>query len=79
MRVDIVEVPDMCKYCRKIMKEPDYPKTLELYRGEMLCLIVDVEKAAKLKLDQDTLRYSKYDEKEVQRLEGLKKRTGSSH
>lgn len=49
-------------YCRKIMKK-DYPKTLEIYRGEMLCLTVDVEKAAKLKLVENNTRgpvYEKY-------------------
>ena len=62
MKVDIRKVPNVCKYCRKLMKQPDYPKTLELYRDEMLCLTVDVEGAAKLKLDENTLRYSKFDE-----------------
>ena len=66
MKVDIREVPNVCRYCRKIMKQPDYPKTLELYRDEMLCLTVDVEKASKLKLDENSLKYEKFDEeKEV--------------
>jgi hypothetical protein len=38
------------KYCRKIMKEDNYPKTLEIYRGEMLCLTVDVEGMSGLRL-----------------------------
>lgn len=42
------------------MKQPDYPKTLELYRGEMLCLTVDVEAASKLQLDETSLYYRKY-------------------
>lgn len=32
------------------MKQPDYPKTLELYRDGMLCLTVDVEEASKLRI-----------------------------
>lgn len=60
MKVDIRKVPNVCSYCRKIMKRPDYPKTLELYRDEMLCLTVDVEKASKLEIDHTTLRYRKY-------------------
>lgn len=50
MRLEITEIPDICRYCRKIMKQPDYPKTLELYRGDMLCMTVDVEGASKLVL-----------------------------
>lgn len=50
-------------YCRKIMKEKDYPKTLEVYRGEMLCLDVNVEKASKLRFvenEKEGPMYKKY-------------------
>lgn len=74
MKVQIEEVPDVCKYCRQLVKQENYPKTLELYRGEMLCLTADVEKMAKLRLDQNSLRYVPYDEEQARlRLEGLRK------
>jgi hypothetical protein len=57
MRVNIEEVPNACKYCRKLMKQQNYPKTLELYRGDMHCLTVDVEKASKLEISENTLQY----------------------
>lgn len=66
------------RYCRKIMKE-DYPETLEIYRGDMLCLTVDVDKASQLTLNENTLVYGKYNHKETLRLEGLKKAIGLGH
>jgi hypothetical protein len=73
MKLQIEEVNDnVCKYCRKIMKKPDYPKTLELYRGEMLCLTVDVEGASKLQLLRTEGRYRPYrpfDLEEVEKVE----------
>ena len=68
MTEDIRKVPNVCKYCRKLMKQPDYPKTLELYRDDMLCLTVDVEAMSKLRLDESTMSYKKYDEAEARRL-----------
>ena len=38
------------QYCRKIMKKEEYPLNLEIYRGDMLCLSVDVVKMSKLTL-----------------------------
>lgn len=60
------------------MKQPDYPKTLELYRDDMLCLTVDVEKASKLTLDKNTLYYKEYDEAEARRLSQLAQRPPGS-
>lgn len=81
MKLDINEVPNVCRYCRQIMKQPDYPKTLELYRGEMLCLTVDVEGASKLLLvENDKIGpiHVPYDEEKARRrLEGLRKTTTS--
>ena len=68
MKEDIRKVPNACKFCRKLMELPNPPKTLELYRDEMLCLTVDVEKASKLQIDENTLRYRKYRPVDVQRL-----------
>jgi hypothetical protein len=75
MRVEIEEVSNVCKYCRNIMKQPDYPKTLEVYRGEMLCLTVNVEKASKLRLDESSLRYEPYvNNNDLDRLKAWKNR-----
>ena len=65
MRLNIDEIPNVPRYCRKIMKHPNYPKFLELYRGDMLCLTVDVERASKLRLVENEKRgplYEKYRE-----------------
>lgn len=35
-------------YCRLLIKQGSSKKTLEVYRGEMLCLTVDVREASKL-------------------------------
>lgn len=67
------------KYCRKIMKSENFPEILEIYRREMLCLTVDVVKASKLNLDENTLLYKKYDEKEIERLKAWKKTHVSGH
>jgi hypothetical protein len=59
----ISEVPNACNYCRELMKLPEPPKTLKLYRGDMLCLTVDVEGASKLRIVEDNrigLHYKKY-------------------
>ena len=53
MRIDFKYLEDnsyasVTDYCRVLVKNKNYDKTLEVYRGEMLCLTVDVEKAAKL-------------------------------
>lgn len=61
------------------MKEEGYPETLEIYRGDMLCLTVDVDKASQLTLNENTLVYEKYNHKETLRLEGLKKTQGLGH
>ena len=54
MKIQIEKVnPNVCSYCRKLMKKEDCPKTLEVYRGGMLCLTVDVEKASRLQLVED--------------------------
>lgn len=76
MKIDFKDMKglNIPKYCRKIMKEEGYPKTLEIYRGEMLCLTADVEKCAKLTLDENTLYYKKYDESEARRLSNLSKK-----
>lgn len=52
MRVTFDELKgmDVSRYCRKIMKTKEYPETLEIYREDMLCLIVNVEKASNLRL-----------------------------
>lgn len=53
------------KYCRKLMKKEDYPKTLEIYRENMLCLTVDVTEASKLLLVENSKvgpKYVKYRE-----------------
>jgi len=42
------------------MKKTDYPKTLELYRGDMLCLTVDVEKASKMELVENNTQGPTY-------------------
>lgn len=57
MKIDFKDMNgfDAARYCRKIMKEEGYPKTLEIYRGDMLCLTVDVEKASKLKLVENDI------------------------
>lgn len=77
MKLDIKEVPNVCKYCRQIMKKPDYPKTLELYRGDMLCLTVDVEAMSKLRLvenDRSLPHYEKYYESQARSLLKMKQR-----
>lgn len=52
MKIDFEDMSgyNVPKYCRKIMKGENYPETLEIYRGEMLCLTVDVVGASKLRL-----------------------------
>lgn len=64
MRITFEDMKEMNvpKYCRKLMEE-EYPKTLEIYRGDMLCLTVDVEKASKLSLVENRKKgpvYEKY-------------------
>jgi hypothetical protein len=69
MKYDINEVPNACSFCRKLIKEnPNFPEIIYLYRGDMLCLTVDVAKAAKFRLDENTLRYIPYDAERYQRL-----------
>jgi len=46
---DIGEEYSVCDYCRDLIKTGGYPNTLEVYRGDMLCLTVDVQKASKLR------------------------------
>lgn len=51
------------RYCRKTMKTGNFPEILEIYRGEMLCLTVDVVKASKLRLienEKEGPLYKKY-------------------
>lgn len=75
MKITIEEVYiNIPKHCRKLMKTEDYPKELEIYRGEMLCLTVDVEKAAELLLvenEEDSPHYRKYYPSEIKALEKL--------
>jgi len=74
------------KYCRKIMKMDDYPKTLEIYRGDMLCLTVNVDKASRLLLvenDRVGPVYKKYvpmseEKKQRLRLKGATLRSAST-
>ena len=71
MKVDIRKVPNVCQYCRKLMKKEGYPKTLELYRDDMLCLTVDVEEAARLKIVENVrlgLYHTEYTEKDRAKL-----------
>lgn len=60
MKEDIRKVDNVCRFCRKLMKQPNYPKTLELYRDGMLCLTVDVEEASKLRLIENEKYGSTY-------------------
>lgn len=63
---DISKYRTACDYCRELIKQPEYPMTLHLYRGDMLCLVVDVEGAAKLDLlegKHDGPRHVKYKDK----------------
>lgn len=46
-------------YCRDLIKQSEFPETLEVYRGEMLCLRVDVVNAAKIMPKNG--RWVKYD------------------
>lgn len=52
MKIDFKDMEgfNVPKYCRKLMKKENYPKTLEIYRNDTLCLNVKVEGAAKLRL-----------------------------
>lgn len=65
MKIDFKDMKglNVPKYCRKIMKKQDYPKTLEIYRDDVLCLHVDVMGASKLRLvenDKEGPLYKKY-------------------
>lgn len=62
MRIDFKDMKSMNvpKYCRKLMKG-EYPKTLEIYRGNMLCLTVDVEKASKMLMIENSKEGPIYD------------------
>jgi hypothetical protein len=58
------------QYCRKLIDEENYPKTLEIYRGDMLCLTVDVEGASRLKLvenNKEGPRYEKFSDVDFRR------------
>lgn len=57
MRIDFKYLEDnkynsVTDYCRVLVKQEDYPKTLNVYRGDMLCLTVDVAKAALLDIQE---------------------------
>lgn len=72
MKIQIKEVPNVCSYCRRIMRQDGYPKMLELYRDDMLCLTVDVEKAAKLHLVENEKEgpiYKMYSNSELKGIE----------
>lgn len=44
------DYPSVTDYCRDLVKTRDFPETLEVYRGDMLCLTVtDIKAAAKLR------------------------------
>lgn len=53
MKIDFKYLEDngynsVTDYCRVLVKQEDFPKTIYIYRDEMLCLTVDTEKAALL-------------------------------
>lgn len=60
--LDGMNVP---RYCRKIMKQENFPEKLEIYRNDVLCLTVDVKEAAELVLvenEKEGPLYRKYRE-----------------
>lgn len=79
MKIDFKDMKglNVPAYCRKLKRKVEFPSTLEIYRDEMLCLTVDVDGAAGLKLVENNKqgpRYEKFTDKDVlkyQRLRGL--------
>jgi hypothetical protein len=61
MKLNVDDIPNVPRYCRQLMKKGNYPKTLELYREEMLCLTVDVVRASKLRLVENEKRGPLYE------------------
>lgn len=53
--------PSVTDYCRDLVDAKSPVETLEVYRGEMLCLTVDVKRAAKLM--PSNCRWIKYDKR----------------
>lgn len=62
MKIDFKDMDgfNVPRYCRKIMKQPDFPEMLEIYREDMLCLTVDVEMASKLRMVENEKTGPKY-------------------
>lgn len=73
MKIQIGELKDKshCGFCRKLMKQENPPEFLEIYRGEMLCLTVNVKLSAEHRLveeDQKGLFYKKYNQEDYIKL-----------
>ena len=58
MKIQRKDIPDssntpILTFCRKLLQEGIEETELLIYRGDMLCLIIDIEKAAKLTVKED--------------------------
>jgi hypothetical protein len=65
MKIDFKDMKNMNvpQYCRQLTDGENFPDILEIYRGDMLCLTVDVLGASQLKLvenDKVGPRYEKF-------------------
>jgi len=60
------DIPDssntpILTFCRELLKEGTEETELLIYRGDMLCLTVNIEKAAKLTVKEDpTPHFERY-------------------